>query len=190
MCSKLSIYLFNDLYPPNHCRYFVDLDLAGLFDRCLPTIVKPTSQILQVTNPLQVTKYVERLFKLFEEHNIIQRLTKLKNSFRPDLYEKLDNDITTAMLDAEKHCYCPCKYPLPPDIHFIYLQSFILQTILSHLKGHNKFIPKIDKLNRKLLPEKRLTPPSTIQETYIMQKSLQRALSAYQRKYETKLQSQ
>ena len=38
---------FYEPFPSDHRGYFVDLDLAGLFDRRLPTIVNPTSRILK-----------------------------------------------------------------------------------------------------------------------------------------------
>ena len=79
---------FHDVHSSDHRGYFVDLDLAGLFDRRLPTIVNPLTCILKATDPLQVAKYIQALYSYLCEENIFKRLEKLEQSFDQEIYEK------------------------------------------------------------------------------------------------------
>jgi len=61
----------------DHCGYFVDLSLVGLFDRRLPAIVNPAERCIRSNHPRLVRKYILKLAAYFEDHNIVRKVTEI-----------------------------------------------------------------------------------------------------------------
>jgi hypothetical protein len=83
---------------------FIDLLLPGLFNRSLTTLASPVNRHLCATNQKHVQNYIREMHKYFPEHLVLQCLEDIKAKVDHSSAEKIDQDITRAMLHAELKC--------------------------------------------------------------------------------------
>jgi hypothetical protein len=95
---------FQARIPSNHRGYFVDFDLARFLDRQLPLIFSASSRAIRGTHLSNITKYTEYLNEYLEERDIYRKAKEQKYWYKKDRLEKIDQEITKGMLEAEDQC--------------------------------------------------------------------------------------
>ena len=101
----------------DHCGYFVDLSMVGLFDWRLLAIVNPAERCIHSNHPRLVQKYVLKLAAYFEDHNIVQKVTEIQHEYSYKAVEKLDELITAGMVCVKQECRNDARLPWSEDIH-------------------------------------------------------------------------
>jgi hypothetical protein len=113
---------------------FIDLSLPGLFDRSLTTLVSPVNRHLCATNQKHVRNYIREMHKYFQEHLVLQRLEEIKATVDHSSAEKIDGDITRAMLHAKLKFKSFNRLPLSHDLHAAMTALYILKMQLTELR--------------------------------------------------------
>ena len=112
---------------------YIDLSLPGLFDRALTTLASPANRHLCATNQKHIKNYIGELHKYLQTHLVIQRLEEIKDTANHTAAEKIDADITRAMLHAELKCKSFNRLPWSHDLHAAMTTQYILKMQLSKL---------------------------------------------------------
>ena len=88
----------------DHCGYFVDLSIVGLFNQRLPILFVPTLRYIKVDHPGNIWKYIKALFSYIEDHKLIEKALQLLYLcyFTPEDAQRIDEMFTTGILAAEK----------------------------------------------------------------------------------------
>jgi hypothetical protein len=97
---------FNKHIFSDHQSIFVDWDKASLFGSATPLLAAKATRRLQSKNLVVKGNCLLRVKEYCDKHSIFKRMAKIQDQDHPDWrdIEKLDRDITCAMLLAERHC--------------------------------------------------------------------------------------
>ena len=118
---------FNHRIYSDHRGCFIDLSIPGLFNRSLTTLATPPNRNLCSTNHHHVQKYIRAVNDYFLQHHVMPRLATLALAPNHEEAEKLDNDITRAMLHAELQCKSYNRLPWSTDLHQAMTTLYILK---------------------------------------------------------------
>jgi hypothetical protein len=146
----------------DHRGYFVDFALEGFLDRQLPSIFSASSRAIRGTHPSNITKYVEYLDEYFEERDIYRKVKEQKHWYNKDKLEKLDNEITKGMLEAEDQCRIHHRQPWTKEVNEVMTTANILRINLSSLKNNIDCSKQIEQ--KQNLLKTRIEIPSEIKE--------------------------
>jgi exonuclease III len=97
---------FNEHICSDHRSIFVDWDEASIFGSAAPLLASKSTRRLQSRNLVAKGNYLLRVKEYCDKHNVFKRLDSLQTQSHPEWndVEKLDRDVTCAMMSAEKHC--------------------------------------------------------------------------------------
>jgi hypothetical protein len=118
---------FHTRIAADHRGYFVDFDLAGFLDRQLPSILSASSRSIRGTHPKNITKYTEYLNEYLEERDIYRKAKEQKYWYDKDKLEKLDQEITKGMLEAEEQCRIYHRQPWTKEVNEVMTTANILR---------------------------------------------------------------
>jgi exonuclease III len=160
---RAGIEPFNQRIFSDHRGMFIDLSLPGLFDRALTTLASPANRHLCATNQKHVRNYIRELHKYLQTHFVLERLEKIKDHADHSSAEKIDLDITRAMLHAELKCKSFHRLPWSHDLHVAMTTLYILKMKLTELRTHRTMQPQIDRRQKQLIEPVLL--PENLSET-------------------------
>jgi hypothetical protein len=124
---------------------FVDIDNAGLLGGEMAHLLPPALRGISGSCP-QYEKYINNVYNHLSEHNVMKRgekvfgtLDKATIPVRPNLVvasNRIDRDMTRAMLYAEKTCRQPDRPPWSEVLHLAGKAVRFRKTFISGLKNH------------------------------------------------------
>ena len=88
----------------NHRGFYIGLSMKGLSDRRLHAIISPAKRCIRSSYPRLVKRYVEKLYKYFVDHNIVQQANDTKYYYDANKIKNLDELIIAGMLHAKNKC--------------------------------------------------------------------------------------
>ena len=121
----------------DHCGYYADFSITGLFDQRLPKLCSNMLRGIKGNSPVNITKYIKFLFKYIGDHNIIKQAKELMHSvyFNEEKANKLDQIITEGILVAEKECKHTYRLPWNKVTHYTMSKLNILRCMISAHKN-------------------------------------------------------
>ena len=141
---------YHQRFISDHRGGFVDLDIAGLFDRRLPPLIAAPSRAIRSTHPTNVTKYIQRLHKWFVDWNVVVRMDVLKQNFCPKKFDRLDKCITEGIIATEDRLRIIHRLPWSPEVHVVMTTMYILKANLSQIRTHQDLSLQIDRHQKTL----------------------------------------
>jgi exonuclease III len=160
---RAGIEPFNQRIFSDHRGMYIDLALPGLFDRALTTLASPANRHLCATNHKHVRNYIREMHKYLQTHLVLERLQEIKDNANHSSAEKIDKDITRAMLHAELKCKSFHRLPWSHDLHAAMTTLYILKMKLTELRTRRSMQPQIDRRQKQLIEPVLL--PETLAET-------------------------
>ena len=142
---------FNQRIFSDHRGMFIDLSIPGLFDRSLTTLASPVNRHLCATNQKHVRNYIRELHKYFQAHLVLQRLEEIKDTVDHSSAEKIDRDITRAMLHAELKCKSFNRLPWSHDLHAAMTTLYILKMKLTQFRTNRNMQVQIARRQLQLI---------------------------------------
>jgi len=170
---RAGIEPFNQRIFSDHRGMYIDLSMPGLFDRALTTLASPANRHLCATNQKHVKNYIRELHKYFQTHLVIQRLEEIKDTANHSIAEKIDADITRAMLHAELKCKSFNRLPWSHDLHAAMTTLYILKMQLSEFLTKRNMQHQISRRQEQLIEP--LLLPTTLSETNSALRSARRS---------------
>jgi hypothetical protein len=122
---------FHTRIASDHRGCFVDFDLAGFLYQQLPSIFSASSRAIRGTHPSNIAKYTEYLNEYLEERNIYRRAKEQKHWYEKDRLEKLNQELTKGMLEAEDQCRIYHRQPWTKEVNEVMTTANILRIHLS-----------------------------------------------------------
>jgi hypothetical protein len=154
---------FNDGHLSDHRVLWVDFHGPSVFGQKTAPVVPPPQRNLNTANPNTFKPYVERLTKLFDEHNILSCTLQLKRAFEVHgntdrnlaLYQTLDKEKSNLMASAEKKCAdtrATSAIPWSPTVKLTALLYRYWELRLRQLRTHVSFQHTLDDIANAVLP--------------------------------------
>ena len=79
---------FLALIGANYRGYYIDLSMKRLFDRRLHAIISPAERCICSSHSRLIKRYIEKLYKYFVDHNIVQKGNDAKCYYNANKIEK------------------------------------------------------------------------------------------------------
>jgi hypothetical protein len=155
---------FNDGHLSDHRVLWVDFHGPTLFGQKTATVVPPPQRNLNTSNPKTLKPYIERLTKLFDEHNVLSRTIQLRDDFakfgKTDAllkrYQDMDNEKSGYMASAENKCTdtrATSAIPWSPAVKQAALLYRYWELRLRQLRTHTSFQHTLDRIANAVSPE-------------------------------------
>jgi hypothetical protein len=170
MSERLKPYLlcagiepFNQRIYADHRGMFIYLSLPGLLDRSLTALASPVNRHFCATNQKHARNYIREIHKYFQEHLVLQRLEDIKAKVDHSSAEKIDRDITHAMLHAELKCKSFNRLPWSHGLHAAMTTLYILKMQLTELRTARNMQTQIARRQLQLIEP--VVLPDTLHDT-------------------------
>ena len=146
--TSCGIEPFKEHILSDHRGLFIDWDETLLFGSTINPMAPKACRRLQSTNLIAKGNYILGFHKYCIKHNVFKRLTALQEHPYPSWsrIEKLDKDITRAMLHAEKQCRYLGTDPWSPRLKQARLKVEIYKLALSSTRTGNDYTAQINSL--------------------------------------------
>lgn len=155
---------FNNKIHSDHRGMYIDLFMQGLFDHSPTPLETNSGRGVRSHIPGHVCKYLEATEKYLAEHKCYERMSTLNLSTDNHVEaEKLDRDITAAMLHGDQKCKTFNRHPWSPELHRVVTSLHIMKLFATQLTTRRDMTRAIQQKQQELT--ERILPPLSIEET-------------------------
>ena len=135
---------FNIRHPSDHRAYFIDFDTCLLFGTGIQKLSRYEPRMLQSTNVRQVTEYIDYKYDCLLRSNMFERSEQLSTiGNRHQFAERMDRDILTASLAAERHITRFAQPEWSAELKIARDKAQLLQKCISSLRTRIPMPPAI-----------------------------------------------
>jgi len=133
----------------DHRSLFVDVKVQNILLGNAVNMVPAKHRVLRSKDPKLVKEYRGRVLEYFDEHQVIQRYTKFRSEMKvagrksiteaeQQILNGMDNNVTRAMLSAEKAGERKFKHPWVTSAYDSQTNSVVLETMAKRRSYENR----------------------------------------------------